>query len=451
MNDNIPQVKRAAAIEIVSCLVRNGHRALFAGGYVRDMLLRREESGDIDIVTSATPQAVSELFAHTIGVGAQFGVVIVVHRGIPFEVATFRSDVGVHDGRHPAHIVFAGEEQDAARRDFTINGMFYDPLADRIFDYVHGREDLAAGIVRSVGEPAQRFREDWLRLLRAVRFAARFGFSIEPATWEAVKANAASITGISAERIFSEIERMLRQPHPDRAIKLLAESGLLAAVLPEVAACIGVEQPAEFHPEGDVFAHTVKALSLLPEQPSAALAWSVLLHDIGKRVTMERADRIRFNNHDQAGAAMAQDLLKRLRAPNALIESVEACIANHMHFMNVTAMRLSTLKKMLGRTTIADECELHRIDCLASHGNIDNYIFVKKRLGEFAAERLRPAPLLRGSDLLALGFEQGPLFGEILRELYDLQLDEKLRTRDEALAYVREKWGNHNIRMKAEG
>jgi poly(A) polymerase len=318
--------------------------------------------------------------------------------------------------------------------------MFYDPLADRVLDYVNGRADLSGRVIRSIGDPAKRFAEDWLRLLRAVRFAARLDFSIEPATWEAVRQSAANITAISPERIFAELDKMLRQPHPERAFTLLAESGLLVQVLPELAACMGLEQPAQYHPEGDVFAHTVKALSLLQPNPPPVLAWSVLLHDIGKTTTRRVSDRIRFNNHDQVGADMAEGILQRLRAPNILIDSVAACIDNHMNFMNVAAMRLATLKKMLSRPTIQEELELHRIDCLASHGNIDNYHFVKARLDEFARERIKPAPLLRGSDLLALGFKQGPIMGQILREVYDRQLDEALRTRDEALAYVKEKW-----------
>lgn len=440
MKDAAEQLQHQAALDIVSHLVHSGYTALFAGGCVRDMLMGGEERGDIDIVTNATPQTVSALFKHTVAVGAQFGVMVVVHRGIPFEVATFRSDIGTADGRHPLHIVFTDAEHDAQRRDFTINGMFYNPLTDNVFDYVSGRRDLTARVVRAIGDPESRFKEDYLRLLRAVRFAARFDFVIEDATWEAIKADAANITGISAERIFAEYDRMLRKPHPDRAFHMLAESGLLSHTIPEVADLIKVEQPVEFHPEGDVFAHTIKALGLLGPDPSPALAWSVLLHDIGKKVTMRVTDRIRFNNHDQVGASMAEALLIRLHAPGSLIEGVSACIDNHMNFMNVTAMRLSTLKKFLSRPTIAIELELHRIDCLASHGMLDNYHFIKKQLEVFAVEQLKPPPLLRGNDLIGFGLAPGPLFGTILDELYDLQLEEKIATREEALAIVKEKW-----------
>jgi poly(A) polymerase len=256
---------------------------------------------------------------------------------------------------------------------------------------------------------------------------------------------AAGIGSVSAERIFAELDRMLRQPHPDRAFGLLLDSGLLRQTLPEVADLVGIEQPPEFHPEGDVFLHTVKALSLLndpvaPSPVSSVLGWSVLLHDVGKKATMRRLDRIRFNNHDKVGAELARLVLKRLRAPNDLIDAVAACIENHMNFMNVAEMRLATLKKLLSRPTIGDELALHRVDCLASHGNLDNFYFVKDRLAAFARETIKPPPLLRGTDLLALGLRAGPLFGAILREVYDLQLDEKLTSRTEAIAYVKERW-----------
>jgi putative nucleotidyltransferase with HDIG domain len=437
------KLKSAAALEIVERLVKKGHQALFVGGYVRDMLLHAGEQGDIDIATDATPGEIVRLFNATVAVGARFGVVVVVHRRVPFEVATFRSDAPSTDGRHPSAVSFTDARHDAFRRDFTINGMFYDPLTGKLLDYVEGRKDLREKVIRAIGEPGERFKEDYLRLLRAVRFAARFGFSIDRTTWEAVKVHAAHITEISPERIFAEYDRMLRKPRPDRAVSLLSESGLLRSTIPEVADLAGVEQPPEFHPEGDVFTHTVKALGLMRPEPSATLAWSVFLHDIGKKATMRRADRIRFNNHDQVGAHMARSVLKRLRASNALIDSVEACIDNHMNFKNVTEMRLATLKRLLSRPTIEDELELHRVDCLASHGNLDNYNFVKDRLAAFARERVKPAPLVNGRDLVRLGLEPGPLFGKILREVYDQQLDEKLKTRREALDYVKGKWAQN--------
>jgi len=447
MNDAAAQKRQQAALQIVSHLVRSGYTALFAGGCVRDRILFGESCGDIDIATNATPQTVSELFTHTIGVGAQFGVVIVMQSGIPFEVATFRSDIGINDGRHPGRVVFTDARHDALRRDFTINGMFYNPLTNTIDDYVGGRRDLESGVIRAIGDPRERFREDYLRLLRAIRFAARFSFIIDDETWAAIKANAASIAQISPERIFGELDRMLRGPHSDLALTLLAESGLLKAVLPEVHDSIGVEQPPEFHPEGDVFTHTVKALGFMAPDPSPTLAWSVLLHDIGKKSTMRMLDRLRFNGHDQVGARMATGILKRLHASSDLIDSTSTCIENHMHFMNVTSMRLATLKRLLSRPTILDELELHRVDCLASHGNVDNVTFVRKRLDEFARERIKPSPLLRGNDLILLGMTPGPLFSTILREVYDLQLDEKIATHDEAIEVVKSRW----LGEKSEG
>jgi poly(A) polymerase len=444
MNGANFQERRQAAEAVLVRLAERGFTALFAGGCVRDMLLGHAESADIDIATDATPQSVISLFPHTIPVGARFGVVIVVHNGIPFEVATFRSDIGMGDGRHPDRVVFTDAREDALRRDFTINGMFYDPLADRMIDYVGGEADLRAGIVRAIGDPDLRFKEDYLRLLRAVRFAARFDFSIDPATRRAMASNAPGVREVSAERVFAEFDRMLRQPHPERALQDLLDSGLLRETLPEVADLAGLEQPAEFHPEGDVFRHTVKALEIMAADPavpvSAVLGWSVLLHDIGKKATFQRLDRIRFNNHDNVGADLSRTILKRLRAPNDLIDAVAACIENHMNFMNVTRMRLSTLKKLLSRPTIADELELHRIDCLASHGNIDNFYFVKERLAVLATERIKPAPLIGGKDLLDLGLKAGPLFGKILGEVYDLQLDEKLADWDAAIQYVKDHW-----------
>jgi putative nucleotidyltransferase with HDIG domain len=429
--------KEAAANGIIKRLTDAGFSALYAGGYVRDMVLGLPDKGDIDIATSATPKEVSGLFENVIGVGEHFGVMIVVVDGIAFEVATFRQDIGIGDGRHPQSVAFAGAREDAFRRDFTINGMFFDPLTDTIIDHVDGRRDCAGGIVRAIGDPTSRFAEDYLRLVRAVRFAARFGFSIEPLTWSALCENAAGIARISVERIFQETDKILLGPHPDKAFSLLKESGLMALVFPELQRCVGVEQPREFHPEGDVYSHTVKALSLL-DKPTQLLAWSVVLHDIGKPPTMvEAEDRIRFSNHDVVGARMAEALLRRLKAPAAVIEGVCAIIANHMNFMNVQKMRLSTLKKFLARPTIEDELELHRADCLASHGDISNHTFIRQKQTEMPVEEIKPPRLLGGRDLIALGMKPGPVFGKILDEAYDLQLEEKLATKDDAIEWVK--------------
>lgn len=435
-----PSDKRSLAVGIVKRLTDNGYRALFAGGWVRDMLLGMTTDGDIDIATNATPTTIEALFDRTVGVGEQFGVMIVVRQGIPFEVATFRSDIGIADGRHPASVVFSDERADAQRRDFTINGMFYDPLTDTVLDYVGGREDLDKGVIRAIGEPGQRISEDYLRMLRAIRFASRFGYTIEDSTFRALRENASRIHAVSPERIFQELDKMLCGPHPDLAVALLHECGLLREVLPEVAAMDGVEQPPQFHPEGDVLRHTILALSLL-KSPSRCLAWSTLLHDVGKPPTMRVADRIRFNNHPAVGAEMSRAILLRLRAPRALIDCVDACVGNHMSFMNVKRMRLSTLKRLLSRPTFDDELELHRVDCLASHQMVDNYEFLVQKRDELRREVLKPDPLLRGGDLIHLGFKPGPMFGQILREAYDQQLEERVRTRDEALAWVEHAYG----------
>lgn len=428
----------SSALKIVRRLVQAGYEALFAGGSVRDMLLGSAAAGDIDIATNARPETLARLFPHTVPVGVKFGVIIVVMDGKPFEVATFRSDLGIDDGRHPVDVVFTDARNDALRRDFTVNGLFYDPVTGTVLDYVNGREDLSLGVIRAIGNPHLRFREDYLRMLRSIRFAARFSFAIEENTWEALRCNAHYISGISVERIFAELDKIFCGPHPDRALTLLDESGLLAEVLPEVSALKGVSQPPQFHPEGDVFEHTRKALSLLGENPSPVLAWSVLLHDIGKPVTMTVTDRIRFNGHDQAGAKKAWQLLREMHSSNTLADEVEACIGNHMNMMQVQNMRLGTLKKLLARPTIEDELELHRIDCLASHGNTENHGFLREQLERFAVEQIRPVPLLRGKDLLALGMLPGPLFGKILSAVYDQQLEEALSSREEALQYVRE-------------
>ena len=432
--------KENAALGIVKRLRDKGFSALYAGGYVRDTVLGLADRGDIDIATSATPQQVSGLFSSVIGVGEHFGVMIVVEGGIPFEVATFRTDEGGADGRHPAAVSFTDARRDAQRRDFTINGMFFDPLTDEIIDHVGGRADLAAGIVRAIGDPGQRFSEDYLRLIRAIRFAARFGFAVEPRTWDALKENVAGIVLISAERIFQETDKILAFAHADRALVLLHESGLLAALFPEIERCVGVAQPAQFHPEGDVFTHTVKALSLL-DKPSQVCAWSALLHDIGKPATMVVAeDRIRFSNHDVTGARMAEQLLRRLKAPSALIEGVCSVIANHMNFMNVRKMRLSTLKKFLARPTLEDEMELHRVDCRASHGDVSNYDFIRTKQKEMPVEEIKPPSLINGKDLIALGMTPGPSFGAILDEAYDLQLEGNLTTKDGAIEWVKGKY-----------
>lgn len=439
MTETDHQRRNEAALAVLKRLRALGFEALYAGGYVRDMLLGLEEPGDTDIATNATPATILKAFKRVVRVGEQFGVMIVVESGIPFEVATFRSDVGASDGRHPDSVVFSNARTDALRRDFTINGMFFDPLSNEVHDYVGGQRDLQARVIRTIGDPHLRFSEDYLRLLRCIRFAARFAFSIDPQTWAAVQDHAANIRHIAAERIFAELDKMLLHGSRERAFDLLHESGLLGHVLPAVEMMVGVPQPPQFHPEGDVYTHTLKALSLLVA-PSRCLAWSTLLHDVGKPRTISEADRIRFHNHHRVGARMARSILRELRAPRDLIDCVSEAVDNHMNFMNVRKMRVSTLKRFLSRPTIEDELELHRVDCLASHGDTSNYTFLKERLGTFATEQLKPQPFVSGRDLIAMGLAPGPLFGRILREVYDEQLEDRVQSREEALARVRERY-----------
>ncbi len=442
--------KQNTAISIVKRLSDKGFQALFAGGYVRNMILGVENNEDIDIATNAPPKAIASIFHRVVGIGEHFGVMLVIENNIPFEVATFRADKGTLDGRHPAQVSFSNAKMDAQRRDFTINGIFYDPLNKKILDFVHGKDDIKKRIIRTIGDPECRFNEDYLRLLRAIRFASKFSFKIEPGTWKAIQKNAEHISLISKERIFQELNKMLLNENADIAITLLEESNLLKVVLPEVSSLKGVKQPPEFHPEGDVFIHTIKALSHLKNK-SQVSAWSALLHDIGKPSTQTMSDRIRFNNHHRVSAIMAKKILTRLKSPRALINNVFDCVDNHMNFMNVTKMRLSTLKKFLSRPTLSDELELHQADCLASHGNIDNYTFLVKKKNEMTTTSIQPKPLLGGKDLIKLGFTPGPVFSIILHKVYDLQLDEKVNSIDEAIQWINDNRtellaNNHNTK-----
>ncbi len=427
---------KATATAIVRRLRDGGHIAYFNGGCVRDMV-RGVEPHDIDIATRATPEQVQALFPKTVAVGAQFGVVLVLEGEHQFEVATFRSDEAYVDGRRPTSVRFGSPEEDAQRRDFTINGLFFDPIANEIIDFVGGREDIERRIVRAIGDPRQRFAEDKLRLLRCVRFASNLGFEIEDKTFAAVREMAAQIHVVSAERIRDELIKILTRAHAGCGLQLLDTSGLLKEILPEVAAMKGVEQPPEFHPEGDVFTHTKLMLDALPPNPSMVLAFAVLLHDVGKPPTFERAtDRIRFNEHDRVGAAMAEAILRRLRFPNEQIEKIVLCVAGHMRFQHVQQMRPAKLKRILARETFADELELHRIDCQASHRNLENYEFMRCKASELPPEVIKPQPLLTGHDLLTLGLKPGPKVGQILREVEELQLEERLKSKAEALAYA---------------
>ncbi len=426
------------ALDIVRRLRARGHVAYYAGGCVRD-LLRGESPKDVDIATEARPEEVQKIFARTYAVGAHFGVIVVLEDDLQFEVATFRSDGAYLDGRRPAQVHFASAEEDAARRDFTINGMFFDPVGDKVIDFVGGRADLAARLIRAIGDPAQRFAEDRLRLLRAVRFATTLQFEIEPATWAALVSAAPLVKEISAERIREELVRIFLSPQRARGWDLLDTSGLMTAILPEVEAMKGCEQPPQFHPEGDVFKHTRIMLKMLPENVSLPLVLSVLLHDIGKprTATLDEEGRIRFNGHDRVGAEMTEALLQRLRFSRAEIDATVEAVRQHMVFKDVPNMRVAKLKRFMARPTFHDELELHRVDCASSHGMLDNYEFLVAKREEFANEPIIPPPLVRGDDLKALGLRPGPMFGEILEAVETRQLEGAFKDRDDALAWVK--------------
>ena len=450
MNFDSPKAQQAT--RIVQVLRESGYSAYLAGGCVRDLLLGREPT-DYDVATSATPPDVMRLFPQTYAVGAQFGVVLVPVRNdsaaserdnYSIEVATFRSDGGYSDGRHPDQVRFSSEARlDVQRRDFTVNGLLLDPVTQEVLDYVGGREDLKKGVIRTIGEPHQRFAEDKLRLLRAVRFAARFDYNIEPKTFGAIRELAPQIHQVSRERIRDEILKMLTEGRARRAFELLDQTGLLEQVLPEIKKMQGVEQPPQFHPEGDVWIHTLMLLEGLPAGCSRTLALGALLHDVGKPPTFRRApDRIRFDQHAEIGAKMAQELCRRFRLSNDEIEQVSALVANHMRFADVTRMKESTFKRFVRLPEFHEHLELHRLDVLASHRSLDLYDFTREKLHSLPPEEIRPEPLLTGDDLIQAGYSPSPQFKELLTAVEDAQLDGSVRTKEEALALVRDKAKN---------
>ena len=447
------------ATNIVRELRQRGFQAYLAGGCVRDTLLGVVPA-DYDVATDATPSEVMRIFPDTYAVGAQFGVVLVplrtplrpredwVGHPVPVpsehpnyvEVATFRNDGTYTDGRHPDRVSYSKDPQeDVQRRDFTINGLLMDPLdGNRVLDFVGGRDDLKAAIVRAIGDPERRFAEDKLRMLRAVRFAARFGYTIEPQTYAAIQRLAQGIQQVSRERVRDELSKMLTEGHARRAFELLDSAGLLREVLPEVDRMKGVEQPPEFHPEGDVWVHTLMLLEKLPPGCSRALAWGALLHDVGKPPTFRVApDRIRFDGHVEVGTRMAEEICRRLHFSNEDAGQIAALVANHMRFADAGRMKQSTLKRFLRLPRFDEHLELHRIDCLSSHGNLGLYDFVRERLEQTPEEEIRPAALLTGEDLIGLGYQPGPQFRDILSAVEDAQLEGALHTKDDALALVR--------------
>ncbi len=420
------------AERIVGRLRGAGHAAFLVGGCVRDLLLGRTAK-DFDVATSAQPDELLRLFPGADQVGAHFGVVLVHEDGAHVEVATFRSDLAYADGRRPVGVHFETDpRQDVLRRDFTINALLLDPASGDILDYTGGRADLEAKVIRAIGDPAERLREDHLRLLRAVRFAARLGFEIEPGTFVAIRELAPAVRTVSAERVRDEVSRILTEGGARRGFELLDATGLLTEVLPEIAALKGVAQPPEFHPEGDVWTHTLIMLEGLRDPP-LTLALGVLLHDVGKPATFRVAERIRFDGHVEKGIEIAHGLLNRLRFPNQVIEQTEALIANHMKFMEAPRMRESTLKRFMRLPDFEEHMALHRLDCLSSHGHLDNYEFVRRKQTEMPPEQLKPVPLLTGRDLIAAGYRPGPMFGIVLSEVEDAQLEGRIATTAEAL------------------
>jgi poly(A) polymerase len=466
-------LEKSAAVEIIRILRERGHQAYLVGGCVRDIVLGREPA-DYDVSTDATPEQVMRIFPRTWAVGAQFGVVLVpVESGEPaigsssqpilpdetmtgtdlttsqidkiaarshaIEVATFRSDGLYTDGRHPDEVRFSSEaKEDVHRRDFTINGLLLDPATDQVVDYVGGQKDIEQKIVRTIGPAERRFGEDKLRMLRAIRFAARFGYEIEDQTFAAIRSLAPQIHQVSRERVRDELTKMLTEGHARRAFELLDSSGLLHVVLPDVEKMKGVAQPPQFHPEGDVWVHTLILLEQLKAGCPRTLAWGALLHDIGKPPTFRVApDRIRFDNHVEVGEAMAETICRELRMSNDDIEQIVALVGNHMRFGDTFKMKPSTLKRFLRLPRFEEHLEMHRIDCLASNGDLTVHSFLSQKLIDTPASEMRPAPLVTGHDLISMGHPPGPRFREILAALEDLQLEGKLTTRDEALEYVR--------------
>jgi poly(A) polymerase len=442
---------RAFAQHICRTLRAAGYRAYFVGGCVRDILLHREPA-DFDVATNATPERVEQIFPNSLMVGAKFGVVVVVQqpeasyddKSAPptVEVATFRSDVGYSDGRHPDQVVYASSAQeDVQRRDFTINGLLLDPETDQVLDYVGGREDLRGGIIRAIGRPEERFREDKLRMLRAVRFAARFGYTVEPETMRAIQKLAPEIGQVSAERVRDELTKLLTEGSARRGFELLDETQLLPHLLPQIAQMKGVQQPPQFHPEGDVWIHTLLMLEGLPPRTSPTLAWGVLLHDVGKPPTFSPPSgpngRIRFDRHVEVGTRMAEEICERLRFSNDDTAQIASLVANHLRFKDVPQMKRSTLKRFVRLERFAEHMELHRLDCSSSHRNLENYDLVRRFLAETPPAEVRPVRLLTGDDLIGLGFRPGPEFREILDAAEDAQLEGIISSHEDAMIWVR--------------
>ena len=438
---NDKSLLKETAIGIVKRLRERGFSALFAGGCVRDMLMGNVPE-DYDIATDARPDDIINIFERTVPVGIHYGVVLVIENGFEFEVATFRSDGTYTDGRHPDTVTFCDARGDALRRDFTINGMFYDPINDEHFDYVGGREDMQARLIRAIGNPSERFNEDRLRMIRAVRFACRFDYKIEDQTAEAIKKLYDKILTVSMERTRDELRKILTGPNPHTGIKMMDDLNLLNEILPEVTAMKGVRQPENYHPEGDVFTHTLLTLSELAASQTSADSWelamAILLHDIGKPITFEVADRIRFNNHDNIGAEMAEKICERLRMSNAEKERITWLVKMHLYLRHAQQMRISKLKRLFAHEGYPELAELYKVDSLASTGDLEDYNFCQNMFEELQEEEIKPEPLITGNDLIAMGLKPGPIFSKILDAIKDDQLEQKITTKEEALKRAKE-------------
>jgi poly(A) polymerase len=445
--------KYLAARNIVLALRAASHQAYFAGGCVRDLLLGHEPK-DFDVATSATPDIVQKLFPKTLAVGAHFGVILVCDEGATTEVATFRHDGAYSDGRRPDAVRFSTDaREDVLRRDFTINGMLLDPIAFEAtgdaaaatLDFVGGRDDLAAKILRAICDPSLRFAEDKLRMLRAIRFASRLDLEIEPRTLAAIHHAAAEIGQVSSERIRDELTLMLTEGRARHAFELLDTTGLLQQILPEAVRMHGVQQPPQFHPEGDVWTHTMLLLEKLPPNASLTLAWGALLHDIGKPATFRAPsdpnDRIRFNGHVEVGVRIAETVLGRLRFSNEDTSQVVSLVKNHMRFGDILQMRESTLKRFLRLPRFDEHLALHRLDCTAAHGDLTLYNFAKEHYEAVPAEHIQPKLLLTGRDLIAAGYRPGPQFKAMLEAAEDAQLEGRATTPEEAMAVVHKLFG----------
>ncbi len=438
---------RAFAEVICGTLRAAGHQAYFVGGCVRDILLGREPA-DYDVATDATPDRVQQLFPNSLAVGAKFGVIVVTENSgesadLQVEVATFRSDVGYSDGRHPDHVVYAkSPQEDVKRRDFTVNALLFDPQTEEVLDFVGGRDDLRSGIIRAIGHPSDRLNEDKLRMVRAVRFAARFRYAIEGRTFSAIQELAPQIHQVSPERLRDELTKLLTEGAARRAFEFLDETRLLPELLPEIARMKGVEQPPEYHPEGDVWKHTLLMIEGLPAGSPRTLAWGVLLHDVGKPSTFTPpsgpGDRIRFSEHAEIGTRMAEEICRRLRFSNDDTDQIAALVANHMRFKDVLQMKPATLKRFVRMPRFEEHLQLHRLDCLSSHGHLDNYEFVRRFLTETPPEQVRPPRLLDGDDLIGLGLRPGPQFTAILERVEEAQLDGTVNDREGALRLARD-------------